>query len=108
MYQATPTSSQLSAEGATPSQRADFERDGFLVFDPGIDRTTIDRAVGHLSTLYLAEGEPPDASGKVVAQRDSRRVQDAWKIDADVKAIATAPRVLAMLRSLYGREPLPF
>ncbi len=36
------------------------------------------------------------------------RVQDAWKSSSHVLALATAPRVLAILRELYGRKPLPF
>jgi len=107
MNDAVPQYSQLS-QPATETQGAEYQRDGFLVFDPGIDMATIDRVVARLAGLYLKEGEPADVSGRVVAQRDSRRIQDAWKIDADVKAIALAPRVLALLRDLYGREPRPF
>jgi hypothetical protein len=93
---------------ATPAQRAEFERTGYLAFDPGIDEATIDRVFGRLKGLYPPEGSAADNMGGAVAYRDARRIQDGWKIDADIKAIATAPRVLAMLRSLYGREPLPF
>src|SRR5262245_34686532 len=97
-----------STGAVSDAERSTYERDGFLVFDPGIEIAAIDRAVARLAPLYLAEGEKPDVSGRIVAQRDSRRIQDAWKIDADVKLIATAPRVLAVLRDLYGREPRPF
>lgn len=84
----------------------EYEAQGFLAFDPQIDAATIDAAAAGVRDLYLPEGAPPD--GKLVAYRDSRRVQDAWKIVPAVKSIARAPRVLQLLRELYGREPLPF
>jgi ectoine hydroxylase-related dioxygenase (phytanoyl-CoA dioxygenase family) len=90
------------------SEHEEFQAQGFLVFDPQIDAGTIDRAVARMQSLYLAENDSGDRSGKVVAYRDNRRVQDAWKIDPSVKAIATAPRVLEILAALYGRKPLPF
>jgi hypothetical protein len=36
------------------------------------------------------------------------RVMDAWTTCAGVRAIATHPEILATLRMLYGREPIPF
>jgi ectoine hydroxylase-related dioxygenase (phytanoyl-CoA dioxygenase family) len=36
------------------------------------------------------------------------RVQDAWKTDPDVKAIAANAAVLTLLGKLYGREAFPF
>jgi hypothetical protein len=35
-------------------------------------------------------------------------VQDAWTRDPAVRAVATHPAVIDVLRMLYGREPLPF
>jgi ectoine hydroxylase-related dioxygenase (phytanoyl-CoA dioxygenase family) len=58
--------------------------------------------------MYLPEGQPDDRSGEVVVFRNNRRIQDAWKVIPEVKAIATAPRVLGLLRTLYRREPRPF
>jgi hypothetical protein len=87
----------------------DFERDGYLVFDPGIPVGTIDGAVADLfvdgrrgllgrlgigSPAVAAEGEP--------------RVQDAWRVSDNVKAIARAPAVLELLGELFGRKPRPF
>ena len=37
-----------------------------------------------------------------------RRVDEAWYFSDAVRRIASAPAVLATLRTLYGREPLPF
>ena len=36
------------------------------------------------------------------------RVFNGWKISRAVRAIALAPRILRVLRQLYGRKPLPF
>ncbi len=36
------------------------------------------------------------------------RVQDAWQNDPAVRAIATHPAVIGVLRMLYDREPYPF
>src|SRR5207247_2034074 len=36
------------------------------------------------------------------------RLMDAWIISENVKALARAPKVLAMLEEFYGRKPLPF
>lgn len=36
------------------------------------------------------------------------RIQDAWRIDADVKALACNEQILALLRKLYGRPAFPF
>lgn len=90
------------------NQQEEFDTQGFLVFDPQIDASTIDAAVARLLELYVPEGHPEDRSGNIVAFRDSRRVQDAWKVVPEIKAIATAPRVLQLLEQLYGRKPLPF
>lgn len=36
------------------------------------------------------------------------RVQDAWKFSPAVRELAVMPDVLEVLRTLYGREPVPF
>ena len=89
-------------------EQEEYEAQGFLVFDPEVDERTIDEAAAAVGAMYLAEDGPGDRSGKLVAYRDSRRVQDAWKVVPAVKAIARAPRVLQLLHDLYGRKPLPF
>jgi ectoine hydroxylase-related dioxygenase (phytanoyl-CoA dioxygenase family) len=37
-----------------------------------------------------------------------RRIRDAWRISANVKALALAPAVLNLLEDLYGRRTVPF
>jgi ectoine hydroxylase-related dioxygenase (phytanoyl-CoA dioxygenase family) len=39
---------------------------------------------------------------------ENQRIQDAWLFDPDVKAIAANPKILEMLRKLYGRTAFPF
>jgi phytanoyl-CoA dioxygenase PhyH len=90
------------------NEHDEFQARGFLAFDPQIGAATLDAAVASLQGMYLAEDGPGDRSGKLVPYRDGRRIQDAWKVVPAVKAIARAPRVLQLLRDLYGREPRPF
>jgi ectoine hydroxylase-related dioxygenase (phytanoyl-CoA dioxygenase family) len=103
------------------SLREDFERDGFVVFDPGISEETLSDAVTDLDGEFKAPRNPPKRTlvrrvserlGRSqygpFAYRDSVRIQDAWKASPAVKEIARAPAVLDLLRELYGREPLPF
>jgi ectoine hydroxylase-related dioxygenase (phytanoyl-CoA dioxygenase family) len=90
------------------NDKEEFDSQGFLVFDPGIDASVIDTAYNDLIGLYPPEGTPDDNMGGKVAMRNARRIQDAWRISPAVKTIATAPRILEVLRGLYGRKPLPF
>ncbi|HUQ29266.1 MAG TPA: phytanoyl-CoA dioxygenase family protein [Usitatibacter sp.] len=89
-------------------EHEEFASQGFLAFDPQIDERTLDEAAARLRDMYLPEGEPDDRSKKVVVFRNNRRIQDAWKVIPAVKAIATAPRVLQLLESLYARKPRAF
>src|SRR5262249_48387969 len=74
-------------------QQVFYEDEGYLIFDHDIPGHVLDGAVADCASLY--------------GQND-RRVQDAWKQSINVKAIATAPKVLSILREFYGRKPLPF
>lgn len=42
------------------------------------------------------------------ASNDGLRIQDAWATNEDVKAIAGNPKILALLKTLYGRAAFPF
>jgi Phytanoyl-CoA dioxygenase (PhyH) len=84
--------------------RAEYERDGFLVLEgTGCDESVIDGAVADLDDLY--EGEGHRAGGVNFYEH---RIQDAWRISANVLALALSPEIHALLNELYGREPLPF
>lgn len=71
-----------------------FARDGYVVIDldlPGFEATA-DAIIGDLAGRYAGE----------------RRLQDAWQVNDQVKALACEPRVLELLRTLFQREPIPF
>ncbi|HZW31380.1 MAG TPA: phytanoyl-CoA dioxygenase family protein [Isosphaeraceae bacterium] len=85
----------------THAERAQFERDGYLIFDPGVPLTTLDAITAELKDRF--EWRVTNGVLKRVG-----RIQDAWKFSGHVRDLATAPRVLAMLEAFYGRKPLPF
>ncbi len=82
-----------------------FER-GYAVFDfPDADLDQrIERIKQNLGPLYGIDFADPD-SNKTIGER---RIQDAWKSDPDVKAIAANAAVCALLTKLYGRQAFPF
>jgi hypothetical protein len=90
-------------QGASAAQREQFERDGYLAIDGVADDETLDAIVAELDGLF---GKPPYEEGGVHFFRN--RIQDAWKIRENVKALALAPPVHSLLHDLYGRKPLPF
>jgi hypothetical protein len=92
-------SSVLSRE-----QREQFERDGILLLaDSGCGPTVLDGVVAELEDLY--EGDGVKRRGVVYY---SRRIQDAWRVNEKVRALALSSRIREILIELYGREPLPF
>lgn len=129
---------QLNQPVAAADVRERFERDGYVVIDPEIPASTLERVISDLDDRF----HPNPDLGRLnrlrtlrerdlgrftrmrdnlqdrdlgplnilhgYSYRDERRIQDAWRVSRSVKAIARAPRVLALLSDLYGREPLPF
>jgi ectoine hydroxylase-related dioxygenase (phytanoyl-CoA dioxygenase family) len=85
----------------TQTEREQFERDGYLIFDPGVSLTVLDAITAELDDRF-------DTSESHGVPRKMGRMADAWKFNPHVKALATAPRVLELLEDLYGRRPLPF
>lgn len=85
-----------------PGDRERFEREGFLVIDPKIPGRVLGGVVAELDGKYTSPAPLQ------VSYRDAGRVQDAWRVSANVRHVARAKRVRAVLRELYGREPLPF
>ena len=98
--------------------RESLDRDGYVIFDPGIEESVIDGAVSEIQAEFRTEGSLERTArrarralggrGRTLSHRDEIRVQDAWVISESVKRIALAPRVLELLRSAYEREPLAF
>ena len=71
--------------------------------DPEID-ARMERIKAHLGPRYGVDFADPQ-SDKTAGER---RVQDAWKFDEDVKAIAANQVLLDLLGKLYGRAAFPF
>jgi hypothetical protein len=87
----------LGAPLLTASQVAQFHERGYLVIEPGLDTAVLDAAIAGIL--------PRD---ELKAVHHGTRVFNGWKDCAAIKQIAVAPRVLRMLRQLYGRRPRPF
>lgn len=87
-----------------PEQISQFNQEGYLIFDTQIPETTLDEISKRLQPYWGHEGEKFE--GAVYA--DFNRIQDAWRVDKNIKSIAVCPYVLAVLRELYGRQPKPF
>lgn len=71
-----------------------YSENGYLIIDPEIDEAIIDRALTQIKPEF--------------EKRQTNRLQDAWKEQDAVKKIATAPRILEILQTLYQRRPIPF
>jgi phytanoyl-CoA dioxygenase PhyH len=94
---------RLEPAATLSDQRKKYERDGYLVFDPEIPDSVVEGVRTDLIGLY--EGDERSIDGVLYS---CNRLMDAWMISENVKAMALAPKVLAMLEELYGRRPLPF
>jgi hypothetical protein len=79
---------------------------GFAVFDfPDLDLAPrIERIKANLSPRYGVDFSDPE-SDKTAGDR---RVQDAWKFNADVRSVATNDGIVSLLTKLYGRPAFPF
>ena len=84
----------------------DLHEKGFAVFDfPDVDlNDRIDRIQSHLGPRYGIDFADPHSD----KTNGERRIQDAWKFDEDVRAIAANQAVLDLLSKLYGRKAFPF
>lgn len=80
----------------------DLRDDGYAVIDfPEADFDAIaERIKANLTDRYDWAGWKGHGA--------SLRVQDTWKIDGDVRSIATNAAAMDLLGRLYGREPFPF
>lgn len=84
----------------------DLHEKGYAVFDfPDVDiNERIERIQHSLGPRYGVDFADP-ASDKTGGER---RLQDAWKFDQDVLAIAANAGVIDLLGKLYGRPAFPF
>jgi hypothetical protein len=84
----------------------DLHGKGYAIFDfpdHGLN-SRIDRIKSHLGPRYDIDFSQSD-SDKTIGER---RIQDAWRFDEDVRAIATNQIVQDLLSKLYGRKAFPF
>lgn len=99
----------VDAQGFTDKEKRiaiDLHDNGYAVLDfPDTDiHARIDRIKAALGPRYDIDLSDP-ASDKTVGQR---RVQDAWKENEDIRAIAANQAVIDLLGKLYGRNAFPF
>jgi phytanoyl-CoA dioxygenase PhyH len=86
-------------------ERETFERDGYLIVDDsGCPESVLDGIVADLDGRFVGEYRREDDG----VNYSKHRTMDAWRISEHVKALALAPKVLAVLEELYGRRSLPF
>jgi ectoine hydroxylase-related dioxygenase (phytanoyl-CoA dioxygenase family) len=98
--------------------REQLDRDGYVIVDAGISPETIDAARADTDAEIHPEGSAARLTRRAkravlgkhraVSARTDRRVQDAWTVSKNVRAIAVAPTVLATLQELYERKPIPW
>ena len=84
-----------------------LREDGFAVLDfpdPDFDLRS-DRIKRRLAPMFGIDLGNPES---VRTATGNLRIQDAWRYDEDVKAIAANPGILALLSALYGRRAFPF
>ncbi|MEY2565473.1 MAG: hypothetical protein QOE35_2 [Actinomycetota bacterium] len=86
-------SSQLAE--ATRAQVRRYAEDGYLVFRPEIEDFDVlaERIINSLAPEHVLAGN---------------RVLDAWRYQPDVRNLASHPSIMAVLRALYLRRPIPF
>ena len=84
----------------------DLHEKGFAVFDfSDADlNDRIKRIQSHLGPRYGIDFADPHSD----KTNGERRIQDAWKFDEDVRAIAANQAVIDLLSKLYGRKAFPF
>jgi ectoine hydroxylase-related dioxygenase (phytanoyl-CoA dioxygenase family) len=99
----------METEMLSQAQREQFDRDGYLRFDPGVSDAVLDGVLKDLEPRYLREGDAPQLDNGVLYSPGAKpRIRDAWRISENVRGIALAPKVLAVLTELYGRKPCCF
>lgn len=97
---------QMGLDDAERAVAEQLNARGYAVIDfPDPDiLARIDRVKASLAPRFGGHLDDPDSIKTVGDQR----IQDAWKFDADVLAIAASPGILVLLSKLYGRRAFPF
>lgn len=90
----------------TVAEREKFAQDGYLVVaETGLAERVLDGVVQDLKGRYQEAGVKRKTDGVFYT---GERIMDAWRVSDNVRAIALSPTLLAVLKELYGRTPLPF
>lgn len=84
----------------------DLHLNGFAVFEfpDSAFESRITRIKSDLGPRFGVDFEDVEAD----KTSGERRIQDAWRFQHDVKALATNPVVIALLSKLWGRQAFPF
>jgi hypothetical protein len=100
---------ELDRMALSPTERdlaIALNRDGYAVID--FPDPSLDERIARIRANLAPELGINDLDPTSNKQTGVGRVQDAWKADPDVKAIAANPAMLDLLSRLYGRRAFPF
>jgi len=89
-------------DAATAERARRYRDDGYLVLEGALPPDAVDRAEEETRAFF---SDPQTHGGE---SHDELRVQDAWRSNPGIRALATAEPILDLLRTLYRREPIPF
>lgn len=81
-------------DNATRAIANAYAHDGYVILD-----LTEEEFALHAHSIRATLEEP---------LRTQDRIQDAWKTLPAARSLATIPRVLSLLQTMYGRRPIPF
>jgi ectoine hydroxylase-related dioxygenase (phytanoyl-CoA dioxygenase family) len=100
----SPFFEELLAERALPvdmvHKARQFHEQGYLVLADVVAPELSQRIIHEAAALYrpaVVEGE-----------RSHYRAQDGWRESPAIRELATHPRILSLLETLYGRRAIPF
>jgi hypothetical protein len=97
---------ELQSSGLNEADRSfvqQFAENGYVVFDPEIPGSLLDKIRTDLENGFKLKQEQNPGN-----HHEGHRIQDAWKYNEDVKKVALAPKILERLELLYRRKPIPF
>jgi hypothetical protein len=95
--------------GLTDAERSiaeELNRKGYAVFD--FPDPELDSRIERIRARFAPEMGIDDKDASAIKRPTTGRVQDAWRYDEDVRAIAANEAVLDLLSKLWGRRAFPF
>jgi ectoine hydroxylase-related dioxygenase (phytanoyl-CoA dioxygenase family) len=99
----------MGLDAESERRARDFHASGYVVVEDLLEPAAIDAVLAVYPWLFdpSTRFDGPRARVELLA-RDPNRRQDAWYVSPEVRRLACHPKVLALLRFLYGRAPIPF